>query len=118
MDYPTADGTGIRDYIHVMDIAEGHVAALEYLERNAGLEVINLGTGVGYSVIQMIDSFQRVTGKKITYEVVARRSGDIATCFADPQKARNLLKWVATRSLDDMCSSSWKWQQENNKRSN
>lgn len=118
IDYPTADGTGIRDYIHVMDIAEGHVAALEYLERNAGLEVINLGTGVGYSVIQMIDSFQRVTGKKITYEVVARRSGDIATCFADPQKARNLLKWVATRSLDDMCSSSWKWQQENNKRSN
>jgi UDP-glucose 4-epimerase len=111
-DYSTVDGTGVRDYIHVMDLAEGHVAGLKYIERSNALEIINLGTGIGHSVMQMIDGFQRATGKKITYEVVARRPGDIATCFADSQKAKDLLNWVATRSLDDMCSSSWKWQRQ------
>lgn len=117
-DYSTPDGTGVRDYIHVMDLAEGHVAALEYLQRNAGLEIINLGTGMGYSVMQMLDGFQKATSKKIVYEVVARRPGDIATCFADPRRAKSLLNWVASRSLDDMCASSWKWQQEHQKISN
>jgi UDP-glucose 4-epimerase len=114
-DYSTPDGTGVRDYIHVMDLAGGHVAALEYLQRNAGLEIINLGTGMGYSVMQMVDGFQKATSKKITYEVVARRPGDIAACFADPTRAKSLLNWVAARSLDDMCASSWKWQQEHQK---
>ena len=108
-DYDTRDGTGVRDYIHVMDLAEGHSAALCYLEENTGFEIFNLGTGQGYSVLEMVAAFERANGGMIKSEVGARRPGDIATCFADVRKARKQLHWSANRGLDQMCASLVKW---------
>ena len=112
-DYPTPDGTGVRDYIHVMDLADGHVAAMKKLEENCGLQVYNLGTGRGYSVLEMVHAFGRATGIDIPYEIVERRPGDVAQCYADPTKAREELGWTATRDLDAMCRDSWNWQRKN-----
>ena len=108
-DYPTHDGTGVRDYIHVVDLAKGHAAALNYATRHVGAEIINLGTGQGTSVLDLLQSFQRVNGLKIPYIMAPRRDGDIAHCYADVSKARRLLGWKAEKSLDDMCRDSWNW---------
>ncbi|MGN0838536.1 MAG: UDP-glucose 4-epimerase GalE [Pyramidobacter sp.] len=108
-DYPTPDGTGVRDYIHVVDLAKGHAAALKYAQTHKGTEVINLGTGHGSSVLDLIHSFERVSGLKIPYTVTPRRAGDIAECYADVSKAERLLGWRAEKSLDDMCRDSWNW---------
>lgn len=108
-DYPTHDGTGVRDYIHVVDLAKGHAAALNYATRHVGAEIINLGTGQGTSVLDLLQSFQRVNGLKIPYTMALRRDGDIAQCYADVSKARRLLGWKAEKSLDDMCRDSWNW---------
>lgn len=110
-DYPTTDGSGVRDYIHVMDLAEGHLCALNKLTE--GFKAYNLGSGVGYSVLQMITEFERISGKKIPYEIVARRSGDIAECWASAELARKELDWQAKRNLTDMLTDAWKWQQSN-----
>jgi UDP-glucose 4-epimerase len=110
-DYPTSDGTGIRDYIHVLDLAEGHLAAVNYLPKFYGWDVINLGTGHGYSVIEMIESFKQASGKEVPYEFAPRRVGDIYSCYAKAEKASQVLGWHASRSAHDMCSSSWRWQQ-------
>ena len=112
-DYPTKDGTGVRDYIHVVDLAKGHVAAVDYARKNKGTEVFNLGTGVGYSVLEMIKAFEKASGKKIPYVVTPRRSGDIAECYSDPTKAKNELHWSAEKTLDDMCSDTWNFRQKN-----
>ncbi len=112
-DYPTPDGTGVRDYIHVMDLAEGHVAALRYAKEHTGVEAINLGTGVGYSVLQLLHAFEETNGVKVPYQISARRPGDIATCYADPSKALELLHWKTSRSLTDMCRDAWHWQSLN-----
>lgn len=112
-DYPTPDGTGVRDYIHVQDLAEGHVAALEYLLRKPGLLTVNLGTGRGVSVLEMIRAFESVSGKRIPFEIVARRPGDVAECWADPTLARSLLDWRAERGLEAMCTDAWRWQSDN-----
>ncbi len=109
-DYPTADGTGVRDYIHVMDLAEGHAAALAFLSRTTGWHAINLGTGKGYSVLEMIQAFEKASGQQVPYKIVARRAGDVAACYADPQKAVEALNWRATRTLHDMCASTWRFQ--------
>ena len=107
-DYDTPDGTGVRDYIHVVDLAKGHVCALEKLDKEQkGLFIYNLGTGKGYSVLDMVKAFEKSTGRKVPYKIVERREGDIATCYADPKKAREELGWVATKTLDDMCRDSW-----------
>lgn len=110
-DYPTPDGTGVRDYIHVVDLAKGHVAALEYCDKNTGCEVFNLGTGQGHSVLDLIKAFERVNGIKVPYEIVGRRPGDIATCYADPHKAESMLGWKAELGIDDMVRDAWRWQQ-------
>lgn len=110
-DYPTEDGTGVRDYIHVMDLAEGHAAALRFLSETPGWHAINLGTGQGYSVLDMVRAFEKVSGCKVPYQIVARRAGDVAACFANPNKASECLNWRALRSLDDMCASTWRFQQ-------
>ena len=112
-DYPTPDGTGVRDYIHVVDLARGHVAAIEYMQQHRGESVFNLGTGMGYSVLDMVKAFERVTGKKIPYEIVARRPGDVATVYASPDKSARLLGWKAQYGLDDMCRDTWTWQSKN-----
>jgi UDP-glucose 4-epimerase len=112
-DYDTPDGTGIRDYIHVVDLAEGHVKAVEQLGDNPGLTVYNLGTGQGYSVLEVVKAFERASGKTIPFEVVGRRPGDIAASYADPSKAIHELGWRATRDLDIMCADSWRWQSQN-----
>lgn len=112
-DWPTVDGSGVRDYIHVMDLAEGHVAALEYLLAHEGLFTVNLGTGQGYSVLQMVEAFGRTIGRELPYEIVGRRPGDIAECWADPSAARELLGWSAKRGLDTICVDAWRWQQGN-----
>ena len=112
-DYPTPDGTGVRDYIHVVDLARGHVAACDYLRKHVGCEVFNLGTGVGYSVLQMVEAFSRVNGIEIPYVIDPRRPGDIAACYADSSKAQRMLGWRAEKSLDDMCRDSWRWQRQN-----
>jgi UDP-glucose 4-epimerase len=114
-DYPTPDGTGIRDYIHVEDLAAGHLAALEYLfSRDEGeLLTVNLGTGRGYSVLEVVAAFEKATGKKIPYKIVGRRPGDVPTCFADATLAEKLLGWKATRSLEEMCADAWRWQSQN-----
>ena len=112
-DYPTPDGSGVRDYIHVMDLAEGHLAALRYCHNNNGLLTVNLGTGQGISVIQMIGAFESITGQKVPFEIVGRRPGDIAQCWADPSFAKQVLGWNAVRSLDNMCADTWRWQQMN-----
>jgi UDP-glucose 4-epimerase len=109
-DYPTADGTGVRDYIHVMDLAQGHVAALSQLF-NGGLSfTVNLGTGRGYSVLDVIHAYKKASGRAIPYEIVARRTVDIAACYADPALAAEILDWHATRGIDEMCADSWRWQ--------
>jgi len=110
-DYPSADGTGVRDYIHVMDLAEGHMAALDFLNNNLGMSTFNLGTGSGHSVLEVVRAFESKSGKKIPYQIEPRRIGDIATCYADVKKANLNLKWSSKYSLDDMCLSAWKWQQ-------
>lgn len=109
-DYDTPDGTGVRDYIHVMDLAEGHLAALDYLQQHNGWEAINLGTGQGYSVLEMLHTFETASGHKIPYEITNRRAGDIAICYAKVEKAAQLLGWTSKRSLIDMCASSWRFQ--------
>jgi UDP-glucose 4-epimerase len=110
-DYPTPDGTGVRDYIHVMDLAEGHVAALDYLNREGGLLTVNLGTGQGYSVLDLVKAFEQATGRAIAYKIAPRRAGDVAQCWADPSLAHQLLDWKATRGLAQMCADGWRWQQ-------
>lgn len=112
-DYPTADGTGVRDYIHVVDLARGHLAALRALERDGGLLTVNLGTGRGYSVLEMVAAFEKASGRPVPYRVVPRRDGDIAQCYADPALARELLGWVAEKDLAAMCADGWRWQQGN-----
>ena len=109
-DYNTPDGTGVRDYIHVVDLAKGHIKALEKLEKeNSGIYIYNLGTGVGYSVLDMVKAFEESTGKKVNYKIVERRAGDIATCYADATKAKEELNWVAEKTLEDMCRDSWNY---------
>ncbi len=110
-DYPTRDGTGVRDYIHVCDLAQGHVNALEFAEANAGCHVFNLGTGIGYSVYEMVAAMEKTSGKKIVCEVTPRRTGDVAEVYADPSKAREQLRWEAKLDLQRMCEDSWRWQQ-------
>jgi UDP-glucose 4-epimerase len=110
-DYPTRDGTGIRDYIHVMDLVEGHLAALDYLRGAPGCETFNLGTGRGVSVLELVRAFEASTGQPVPLQAMDRRPGDVAECFADPARAQRLLKWRACRSLEDMCRSSWQWAQ-------
>lgn len=109
-DYPTVDGTGVRDYIHVMDLAEGHVAALDHLARAPGLLTVNLGTGEGVSVLQMVKAFERASGRAVAYRIVGRRAGDVAACWADPALAERLLGWRTKRSLAQMCEDAWRWQ--------
>lgn len=110
-DYPTPDGTGVRDYIHVVDLARGHLAALDTLIERAGVLTVNLGTGHGYSVLEMVRAFAAASGKAVPYRIVARRPGDIAQCYADPALARDLLGWRAQLDLDAMCADTWRWQQ-------
>ena len=112
-DYDTPDGTGVPDYIHVVDLAVGHVKAIDYIFTNPGLDVINLGTGVGYSVLDMVKAFSRACGKEIPYEIKPRRAGDIAMCYADPAKALKVLGWKAEHGLDEMCEDTWRWQSAN-----
>lgn len=109
-DYPTPDGTGTRDYIHVMDLAAGHVAALRYLRQNTGLLTVNLGTGRPVSVLEMVRSFEKASGRPVPYAVVARRPGDVAQCWADPGLAERLLGWKAELDVDRMCADAWRWQ--------
>ena len=110
-DYPTPDGTGVRDYIHVMDLAEGHIAALDYLSRTSGLLTVNLGTGCGYSVLEMIRAFEKASGRPVPFKIVPRREGDVAACYADPALAKALFAWQAKRGIDEMCRDAWRWQQ-------
>ena len=112
-DYPTRDGTGVRDYIHVVDLAQGHVAALKKLETNCGLFVCNLGTGNGYSVFEVLHAYEKACGKTLPYVVDPRRPGDIAECYAEPNKALEEMGWQAKLGIDEMCASSWKWQSMN-----
>ena len=112
-DYDTPDGTGVRDYIHVVDLAKGHVAAVNYLADHHGCEIINLGTGHGYSVLDIVKAFEKVNGVKVPYKIEARRPGDIAECWADPAKAKELLGWTAQKNLEDMCRDAWRWQTQN-----
>lgn len=112
-DYPTPDGTGVRDYIHVVDLAKGHVSAIEYAQAHDGVEIFNLGTGIGYSVLDIVKTFEKVNGVAIPYDIKPRRSGDIAECYADPKKAAEQMGWKAEKTLDDMCRDSWNWQKNN-----
>ena len=112
-DYPTPDGTGVRDYIHVVDLAVGHVKALECIDTIRGCDVVNLGTGRGYSVLEMLHAFEKACGHALPYEIAPRREGDIAACYASPEKARTLLGWTATRGIDEMCADAWRWQTRN-----
>ena len=112
-DYDTHDGTGVRDYIHVVDLAKGHVAAVEYVANHTGCEVFNLGTGTGYSVLDMVHTFRDVNQVALPYQIVDRRPGDIATCYADPGKSEKVLGWKAEKNLADMCRDSWNWQSKN-----
>ena len=113
-DYDTPDGTGVRDYIHVVDLAKGHVKALEKIDKEGqGLYIYNLGTGTGYSVLDMINAFEKSTGRKVNYKITARRAGDIAVCYADPKKAKEELGWVAEKNLEDMCKDSWNYIEKN-----
>jgi UDP-glucose 4-epimerase len=114
-DYPTPDGTGVRDYIHVMDLANGHMKALEKLANKPGLFTYNLGTGKGCSVLEMVNAFAMASGEKIPYRIVGRRPGDIASCYADPSKAERELSWKATRDIAAMCEDTWRWQTKNPK---
>ena len=111
-DYPTPDGTGVRDYIHVVDLARGHVCAIRKLQTNCGLFICNLGTGHGYSVLDVLHAFEKACGKKLPYVIDPRRPGDIAECYADPTKAKNELGWVAEYGIEEMCADSWNWQKK------
>jgi UDP-glucose 4-epimerase len=112
-DWPTADGTGVRDYLHVVDLALGHVRAFDHAQRQAGFTAINLGTGRGTSVLELVRAFESATGKRIPHAIVARRTGDIAACWADPSLAATLLNWRTERTLDQACADGWRWQQQN-----
>ena len=114
-DYPTPDGTGVRDYIHVVDLAIGHVKALEYFKESnhSKLLTLNLGTGMGYSVLDIVHAFEKASGRKINYKFLSRRSGDVATCYANPDLAKQLINWQADLGLDEMCQDAWRWQQQN-----
>ena len=112
-DYPTADGTGVRDYIHVVDLALGHLAALDELARSSGTLTVNLGTGQGYSVLDMVRAFEQASGRSVPYRLVDRRPGDIASCYADPVLAEKILGWRAKRSIEEMCADTWRWQAGN-----
>jgi len=112
-DYPTPDGTGVRDYIHVVDLAAGHCRAIDYTFSHTGVEMVNLGTGRGYSVLEMVAAFEKASGRQISYQIDPRRPGDIAASYADPSKAAALLNWRAERSLDEMCADTWRWQSKN-----
>ena len=112
-DYPTPDGTGVRDYIHVVDLAAGHIRALDKLASSPGVVTYNLGTGRGYSVLEILRAFEKACGKSIPYKIAPRRSGDAAMVYADPSKARAELSWEAVRGLDEMCADAWKWQSQN-----
>jgi UDP-glucose 4-epimerase len=112
-DYDTPDGTGVRDYIHVMDLAEGHVAALRHLLAGGESLTVNLGTGQGYSVLDVVKAFEAASGRQVPYQVVGRRPGDVAACYADPTRARGLLGWSASRGLPEMCADAWRWQEAN-----
>jgi len=112
-DYDTPDGTGVRDYIHVVDLANGHVKAIKKLEENCGLQIYNLGTGCGYSVLDIVHNFEKATGVKIPYRIKPRRAGDIATCYADAAKAKKELGWEAEYGILEMCEDSWRWQKNN-----
>ncbi len=112
-DYPTPDGTGVRDYIHVVDLAKGHLAALAALERQGGLLTVNLGTGRGYSVLEMVKAFEAASGRKVPYRIAPRRPGDVANCYADPTRAAELLGWRAEKDLAAMCADAWRWQSAN-----
>ncbi len=112
-DYDTPDGTGVRDYIHVVDLAKGHVAAVKYAGGNTGCEVFNLGTGTGYSVLDMVKAFGKANGLELPYQIAPRRPGDLATCYADPSKSEQKLGWKAQKNLQDMCRDAWNWQSKN-----
>ena len=112
-DYETKDGTGVRDYIHVVDLAKGHVAAIEYVEKHKGTEIFNLGTGTGYSVLEIVNTFSKVNNIDVPYVITDRRPGDIAECYADPKKAYELMGWSAEKTLEDMCKDTWNWQSKN-----
>ena len=112
-DYDTPDGTGVRDYIHVVDLAVGHVKAIEKMKGQTGVHIYNLGTGVGYSVLDVVKAYEKACGKKIPYEIKPRRAGDIATCYCDATKAKEELGWVAERGIEEMCADSWRWQSHN-----
>jgi len=113
-DYDTPDGTGVRDYIHVVDLADGHVKAVKnILEGKKGVQIFNLGTGKGYSVLDIVNAFMKATGVKINYKIAPRRPGDIAVCYSDPQKAKEVLGWEAKRDIEEMCEDSWRWQSQN-----
>ena len=112
-DYDTPDGTGVRDYIHVVDLARGHVKAIDKIKENPGVKIYNLGTGKGYSVLEVVDAFSKASGKEIPYEIKPRRAGDIATCYADASLAEKELGWKATHDISDMCADSWRWQSQN-----
>ena len=112
-DYDTKDGTGVRDYIHVVDLAKGHVKAIEFAEKNNGVEIFNLGTGVGYSVLDIVEAFKKANNVDVPYKIVERRPGDVAECYADSSKAKELLGWTAEKTLEDMCMDTWNWQVNN-----
>ena len=112
-DYPTPDGTGVRDYIHVVDLAKGHVAAIRGMETLPGVQIFNLGTGIGYSILDILHAFEKACGKTLPYVIDPRSPGDVATCYSDPTKAREVLGWVAEKSLTDMCADAWNWQSKN-----
>ena len=112
-DYDTPDGTGVRDYIHVVDLAKGHVAAIKGMDQVSGVGIFNLGTGIGYSVLDIIKAFSAACGKEIPYVIDPRRPGDVATCYSDPSKAEKILGWKAEKNLEDMCRDAWRWQSRN-----
>ena len=112
-DYDTLDGTGVRDYIHVVDLAKGHVKALDHIAELPGVSVINLGTGIGYSVLDIVRAFSKACGKELPYVIEARRPGDVATCYSDPSRAKKLIGWTAEKNLEDMCADAWNWQKNN-----
>ncbi|AEI45200.1 UDP-glucose 4-epimerase GalE [Paenibacillus mucilaginosus] len=114
-DYPTVDGTGVRDYIHVCDLAAGHLKAVDKVRSTTGVEAYNLGTGKGYSVLEVIRAFEEASGQKVPYAIVDRRPGDVAVCYADPAKAREELQWTAQRGIEEMCADAWRWQTGNPK---
>ena len=113
INYPTKDGTGVRDYIHVVDLAKGHLKALEKVMRTTGVEAYNLGTGKGYSVLEMVAAFEKASEVNIPYKIADPRPGDIAVCYADPSKAKQELGWIAEKGIEEMCIDSWRWQSNN-----